>query len=201
MDKIFKHVSPRRVLDVGANIGVFSRNLIKKFPTCEVVMVEANPSCEPYLKRIGLPYEMIALGDRNGFIDLWVENSNPVGTGASVFKEKTIWYDEGFCHQVTVPIKTLDSCSFFEDQQIDLIKLDVQGSELSIINGGEKTISRTPFVLAEVSLMPYNDGAPMIDSIVERMIGLGFCIADIVEYHKIETDIYFQLDLLFEKKK
>lgn len=164
-------------------------------------MVEANPNCEPYLKDLGLPYEMVALGNRNSLVNLWIENSSPVCTGASVYRENTIWYNDGNCHQISVPMKTLDSCKYFENEQIDLIKLDVQGSELDIINGGEKTILRTSFVLAEVSLLPYNQGAPMIESVVERMIGLGFHIADIIEYHKIEKDIYFQLDLLFEKKK
>ena len=199
MDKLLKYVRPKRVLDVGANIGSFSRGLLEKDPSCKIFMIEANPNCEPYLKSIGQPYDMVALGEKNGITELWVENSNPIGTGSSIFRENTIWYQDGKCNKIKVPMKKLDSCSYFGENQIDLIKLDVQGSELGIINGGEKTITQTPFVLVEVSLLPYNEGAPLIENVVERMIGLGFYIADIIEYHKIEKDIYFQLDLLFEK--
>jgi hypothetical protein len=54
--------------------------------------------------------------------------------------------------------------------------------------------------MAEVSLLEYNQGAPLMDAVVNKMIDLGFCIVDIVDYHR-SNGIIFQLDLLFENLK
>jgi hypothetical protein len=41
----------------------------------------------------------------------------------------------------------------------------------------------------------------MIEEVVEKLAQLEFDIVDIIEYHKIEKDIYFQLDLLFKNSR
>ncbi len=199
-EKLNKHVKPKRALDVGANIGDFTKGLLAYNPDCQVVMIEANPHCEPYLKQIGQPYDMVALSDKVGIAKLYIENSNLLGTGSSLYKENTIWYEDGKCYEHTIPTKMLDNCNYFNKAPIDLIKLDVQGSELDIIKGGENTIKNTSFVLTEVSLVPYNHGAPLMDDVVNKITEIGFCIVDIIEYHK-SNNIIFQLDLLFKNLK
>ena len=101
----------------------------------------------------------------------------------------------------TVPTKTLDSCNYFDGEPIDFIKIDVQGSELDVLKGGEKTIKNTQFVSIEASLVEYNQGAPLIGDIVDKMREYGFHIADIVEYHsfpQLYGGAIFQLDILFQ---
>ena len=198
MDKLFRHISPKRALDIGAHVGDFTKELYYQFPECQIVMIEANKNCEPHLRLLGKPYEIVALSDKNGTAELHIEDNNPIGTGSSLYKENTNWYTEGKTQ--TVVTKRLDDCNYFDGAPIDFIKLDVQGSELDIIKGGENTIKNTTFVLAEVSLVQYNEGAPLIDAVVDKMVELGFCIVDIVEYHQ-SNGIIFQLDLLFKNIK
>lgn len=165
-------------------------------------MVEANPNCEPYLRLLGKPYNIVALSDKEGYAELYVENSNLIATGASLYKENTTWYGEGKYETITVPTKTLDSYNYFDGEPIDLIKIDVQGAELDILKGGEKTIKNTKHVVAEVSLIEYNRGAPMIDAVIDQMKQYNFYIEDIVEYHSspyIHNGVIFQLDVLFSK--
>lgn len=200
LDKLLRHIKPQRVLDVGANVGEFTKELLSHVPDCQVVMIEPNPHCEKYLKTIGQRYDMVALSDHTGVAELYIENANLVGTGASLYRENTIWYNDDKCHTHTVPLKMLDGCNYFDDGIIDLVKLDVQGSELDVIKGGRNTIKNTTFVLAEVSLTQYNQGAPLMDSVVDEMVSMGFCIADVIEYHQF-NNIVFQLDLLFKNLK
>ena len=202
MDKLFKYINPERAIDIGAHIGHFTKELYYNFPKCKVVMVEANPNCELYLRLLGKPYEIVALSNKKGYADLYVEKVNPIATGASLYKENTDWYGEGKYETITVPTKTLDECDYFEGQPIDFIKLDVQGSELDILNGGETTIKNTQFVLIETSLVEYNQGAPLIGDIVDKMKEYGFYILDIVEYHRFPHlfgGAIFQLDILFKR--
>lgn len=165
-------------------------------------MVEANRNCEPALRLLGKPYDIIALSDKEGVADLYIEKINPVGTGASLYKENTEWYGEGKYETIQVPTATLDSRNYFNGDPIDLIKIDVQGAELDILKGGEKTVKNASYALLELSLVDYNQGAPLIGEVVEKMVEYGFCMLDILEYHsfpQLYGGLIFQLDVLFKK--
>lgn len=196
--KLIQNVNPKRAIDIGAHVGDFTNTLLYFFPKCEIQMVEANKYCEPYLQKINQPYNILALSDRGGISNLFIEKINPIGTGASLYKENTEWYDEGNYELLEVKLDTLDNLSYFPDELIDFIKLDVQGSELDILNGGRKTIKRTKYVLIEVSLIQYNQGAPLMDTIVNKMKEFEFKIEDILDYQKLPNGQIFQLDILFK---
>ena len=197
MDRLFKYINPKRVVDIGANIGNFSKQILNKFPNCESIMVEANPYCEPYLLQTNIPYEIKALSNRKGHRELFIEKQNNIGTGASFYKENTQWYSEGMYTTVTTNTVTLDEQKYFTDNSIDLLKLDVQGSELDILEGGSDTLARSEYVLIETSLTNYNQDAPLADKIIDKMLSSNFSIIDIVEYH-MYNGIIFQLDFLFK---
>lgn len=202
MDKLFKHINPTRAIDIGAHVGNFTKQLSYRYPSCKTVMIEANPNCEQYLRLLSKPYHIMALSDKEGYADLYVEKINPVATGASIYKENTDWYGEGKYETVRVSTRTLDSLNIYDNKPIDFIKIDVQGSELDILNGASQTMNRTEYVSCEVALAQYNQGAPLIGEVVDKMRDYGFCIIDIVEYHsfpQLYDGAYFQLDLLFKK--
>ena len=164
-------------------------------------MVEANKNCEPYLRLLSKPYDIVALSDKEGTAELYVEKVNPIATGASLYKETTEWYGEGKYEIQTINSATLDSRNYFNGEQVDFVKLDVQGAELDILKGGEKTIKNTKYVLIEASLVEYNQGAPLVGEIVDKMREYGFCILDITEYHsfpQLYGGAIFQLDLFFQ---
>lgn len=165
-------------------------------------MVEANKNCEPYLRLLSKPYDIVALSDREGTADFYVEKIDPIGTGASMFKENTEWYGEGKYEIQTVKTATLDSRDYFNGEPVDFIKLDVQGAELDILKGGEKTIKNTEYVLIEASLVEYNQNAPLIDEIVDKMREYNFYMLDIIEYHRfphLYNGLIFQIDILFKR--
>lgn len=193
--------NPKRVVDIGANVGEFSLRLHKHFPSCQFQLVEANSNCEQYLKKLPFSYEIVALGKEPGELDFYVENSNPIATGASLKKENTVFYEEGKYNTQRVKIETLDSRNYFSNDTIDLLKLDVQGSELDILKGGESTLSRSCFVLMEVSNIRYNKEAPLFDDVLNYMSINAFNILDVVEFMKMDTQIgpvVAQMDVLFQ---
>ena len=87
--KLFRYTNPRRVLDIGAHIGQFSQQVKRFNPEADIIMVEANPNCEPYLNKLDIPYQMIALSKEKGEAELFVEKVNEIGTGASLYRENT----------------------------------------------------------------------------------------------------------------
>jgi FkbM family methyltransferase len=196
--KLINYSSPKRFLDIGAHTGDFTKDLTRLAPDCDVIMVEANPNCEPYLQKLKYGYDMVALSNKQGKAELFVEKSNIIGTGASLYRENTDWYADGKFEKVEVELDTLDNRSYFADEVIDLVKLDVQGAELDILEGGRKTITRSKYVLIETSLVVYNHGAPMIDAIVPKMKEYGFYMEDFMDYQRFSNNQVFQLDILFK---
>ena len=196
--KLFRYTNPRKVLDIGAHIGEFSQQVKRFNPEADVLMIEANPNCEPYLNKLNIPYQMVALSKEKGEAELFVEKVNEIGTGASLYRENTQYYADDKFDTVKVHTDSLDNLNYFEDQFIDLVKLDVQGAEYDILEGGRKTITRSGHVLIEVSLLEYNLGAPQIEAVVNKMKEYGFMIEDILDYQRSSENILFQLDILFK---
>jgi FkbM family methyltransferase len=196
--KLNELIRPKRVLDIGAHIGDFTTNLSRLSPECEFVMIEANPYCEPYLKKVNKPYQILALSNYTGTTSLYVEKANSIGTGASIYRENTQFYEEGKFDIVETSVNTLDNLNLFPDEIIDLVKIDTQGAELDILNGGSKTIKRSKYLLLEVSTMHYNIGAPLMDQVVNKLKEYEFAIEDILEYQKLSNGSIFQLDILFK---
>jgi FkbM family methyltransferase len=196
--QLHNNIRPKRVLDIGAHIGDFTSTLAKLSSECEFIMVEANPYCEPYLSESNHPYYILALSNFTGTTSLHIEKANHIGTGASMYKENTEWYGDGKYELIETPVNTLDNLNFFADEMIDLVKIDVQGAELDILNGGKKTIKRSKYLLLEVSTLQYNIGAPLMDQVVNKLKEYEFVIEDILDYHKLSDGSIFQLDILFK---
>ena len=197
MNKLTKYISePKFVIDIGANIGEFSKSICNLYPNCDFVLFEANPNCEKYLKELPFKYFISGLSDKKGTHKFHIENINPIATGASIYKENSIYYETNKYNTIEINSDTLDSFKLYEND-VDLIKIDTQGSELDIINGGITTLQNSKYLLIEVSLTNYNINAPLFDVINEKLTNIGYRIVDIIDYHKFTNGDIFQMDVLY----
>ena len=129
-------------LDIGANIGLWSRDLCQQFKT--VIAFEPVEQFRDCLIRNAvynnLTIEACALGESQSHIQMIVTEGN---TGHS-------HVDQTSMGTGTIPMLTLDS---FEYMQVDYIKIDCEGYELPIVKGAEKTIkSCKPVIVVEQKL-------------------------------------------------
>jgi FkbM family methyltransferase len=194
----FSSFVPATCLDVGANTGQFATEWRKIFPGCEITSIEPNPHCEKGLKKIGVKYLQFGLSDKIGELELIVPKFKLNSKGGSFYKEiKFNSVPDDQILKITVPVTTLDT--LFPTKKFDVIKIDVQGAELDVINGGCSTLPKSSYVIIEVSLIPYNEGAPLADVIVKRMEDFNFFVQDIVGMHNNKSGNTIQLDLLFSK--
>jgi FkbM family methyltransferase len=199
MDEIFNYIkNPKRVLDIGANIGEFSKKLHNIYKDCEFILIEPNINCEDYLKKLPFDYKIIGLSDKIEMMDFYVEVNNNIASGASIYKENTDYYREGNYINYKIKTTTLDTMNFYSDNIIDLIKIDTQGSEFDIISGGNDTLKRTKYLLIELSLIEYNQNAPLADVVHSKLKKLGYKIEDILHYHKFVNGNIFQIDVLYK---
>jgi FkbM family methyltransferase len=194
LSKIKQHLYPHRILDIGANIGQFHLECKQEFPSSYIFSIEASPYCEEFLRNVTRNYKICLLGKDKNLVDFYVNKSNPISTGNSIYKEMTFHFSEE--NTVIEKIESHRLDDIFENDYFDLIKIDTQGSEIDIIKGGLDLISRAKGIILEVSITPYNEGAPLHDEVIDFMNSLGYVAKETLEEHYDNGSI-FQVDYLF----
>lgn len=182
------------VYDIGARHGEWTRKLRTYLPKSKFFLFEANETCRTIIQESGNGYHIGILSDTDGEIEFYSNNSS----GDSIYKELTTHYEA--IKPKLVACRKLDS--LLQEKNFpkpDFIKIDTQGSELDILNGGRASIARTSLILLECPILKYNQGAPTINDYIERLDGFGFSPCEICDVHYADG-IIFQLDLLFIRK-
>lgn len=189
---------PYRVLDIGANIGQFHSMFKRYYSYSYVFSIEASKECEPALKKITDDYLIVLLAKDNSVYDFYSRKGDPTCTGNSIYREMTQFYSDDHIDVIKQEGVSLDSI-FSANSEFDLIKIDTQGSELDIISGGKKLCSKAKGIILEVSLKPYNEGAPLYDDVINFMDNFGFTMTDILD--EAFNHGTHQQDILFINKE
>lgn len=196
----FQGYNPRTLLDVGANIGGFSRSFVDIFPLCKPALIEPNPFCRDELAKLPFDYYAVAASRESGKAELFLTKEWLQSTGVSLYREQTDFFRDEVIVKQEVDKARLDD--LFPDRTFDFVKIDVQGAELDVLIGGEHLLRKADYVLIEVSLVQYNEGAPPAEAVFSAMNLLGFRCADVAEFHRMSgafDGALIQMDFLFER--
>ena len=193
---------PRTILDVGAQIGDFYKECKQVWPDSQIMMVEATKECEPYLKETGGNYLIAVLSDTKKVVPFYKTKLADTNTGNSVYKELTSAYSDENLIVEQRHTYTLDELYDGYTATFDLIKLDTQGSEIDILNGGSRLVKNTTAIIIEVSHVEYNENAPLVDEVKEYMEKIGFVYQmEIGQTYSNEFNGLIQRDLVFLNKE
>ena len=112
-------------------------------------------------------------------VQFWAEGA----TGNSMFPQLLGRGGRGHSDikPVTRTTKTLDtarSTSFLKDERIDILKMDVQGAELSVLQGATDILKEVSFVQFEASVIEYNKGGSCYYQVDEYLRDHGFYLYD-----------------------
>lgn len=143
----------RTILDVGANIGLYSIRFAKRFPAARVYAFEPLPTTHAVLQR---NVAANAVGDRvscfnyglsetSGTVDFFIAPA--AGTNASLLNVA----GAQDAQRVVGLALTMDQWSANQKVVPDFIKCDVEGAELLVFRGGRATLAQAqPIVFAEL---------------------------------------------------
>jgi len=165
---------PKNILDIGANVCQTADIMRRIWPVASILLFEGNSECEKLYQKSEYQYQIKLLGKINGVAKFYKTKWSPICSGNSIYKENSETYNAENLIIEELPIYRLDDCV---KDIYDLIKIDTQGSELDIIEGGINTFKNAKVVIAEVSFNDYNDGGCTKDQILKKMSDLKFdCI-------------------------
>ncbi len=192
LQNLARNFTPGGILDIGAHKALWAKRAAEIFPGTPIFMVEAQADLESELRASGYPYALCLLGPENkDEVTFHVDPNYP--TGGSVLREVTSFHKE----QVSYPMRRLDNIETGLQGPL-LLKLDVQGYELEVLAGASNTLITTEVILAEIALLEYNAGAPLMAEVIAFLSERGFVPFDFGDVMRRYDDrAMFQCDMLF----
>ena len=170
---------PKTVIDVGVAGG--TQELYTTFADSFFLLIEPLKEFESELKVILHQYRgsyvLAAAGAKCGESTFNVHDNHL--EGSSLYLETMGIEADG--HKITVPMITIDD--ILKEKSLNgpyLIKVDVQGAELDVLQGSQEALSDTEAVVLEVSMFGFMKGAPQFYDVVSYMKQHYFVAYDII---------------------
>ncbi len=153
------------IFDVGANVGQFAKLVLREVADVSLSLHSFEPGALAFKKlqdAVGADERAtlnnVALGSENGEAILYADRSG--SQLASLHKRRLEHAGIEFELSESIDVITLDSyCSSREIDQIDLLKIDAEGHELSVLEGGKQMLSE-----GKVNAVTFEFGGCNIDS-------------------------------------
>lgn len=105
-------------------------------------------------------------------------------------------------YEVTIPMIRIDDV--LKEKQVSgpyLIKVDVQGAELDVLDGSPQALQESEVVVLEVSMFQFMKGAPELYDVVFYMKERGFVAYDIIlGWNRPLDNALGQIDMVFVKE-
>lgn len=181
------------VVDVGILSSTVS--LIESFPDVKHLLIEPivewNETIEKNYNSKNIDYELInvAASDRIGSVNMAtssVQSGKPI-THAYMIGENPSSPKDTYR---TVPVETIDSIVAARDLKMPfLLKIDVDGAELSILKGSKETLKKTNVVVVEANMQTFIERSKVL-------VDAGFRLFDVVDLCYYD-DRLAQVDLIF----
>lgn len=151
------------IFDVGANVGEYALVCQSIIPETKIYCFEPSLSAFKVLRKNLQDHENISLlniglSDSAKKMNLF---SNKKGSGfGSVYQRRLDHIGLKLTHKETIRLKTLqDVCKENKVRQIDLLKLDVEGHEYSVLRGSRKMLEA-----GKIGMIQFEFGGCNIDS-------------------------------------
>ena len=202
MEESLKHLRgkgfhPKTCIDVGVAHGTPS--IYEVFPNAKHLLIEPLVEYERDIRKImeayDCHYEQAAAGGESGSLDVHVKEQI---TGSSMFSEQP-GTPQGISR--TVPVVTLDQvCKTQQMQGPYLVKIDVEGAEMSVLDGAVDIMPETSVFILEITFSTRLVGAPEAGDIISYMAKRDFVIYDLFDLRWKNDETLFQADAVFVPK-
>jgi FkbM family methyltransferase len=178
--KYWNNFYPKVVYDIGSNYLSWSRLVSNVWRDAKIYCVDACPEFANVYPKYGIDYAIEVLSDKAEQIEFW---ENPMCPGLCTMYPVNEIHDPGrnfhneHLRKVIRQTKTLDELAREKNWlKPDLIKIDVQGAEVNILEGASEVIKGCNHIILEVQTKEFSTGAPMLDDVEKYMNSIGFSL-------------------------
>ena len=184
---------PKVIYDIGCCVLHWTDIIKNLWPNAKIILFDAFTASEFLYK--DYDYFVGVLSNKNDMIVPFFQNDIYPG-GNSYYKEIGHPASKNLYNQSTCFLRkthTLDTVVKNKKFPLpDLVKIDVQGCEKDIIEGGIKTISNTAHLIVELQHEEYNLNAPLAKETIPFIENIGFkCISPLFSNNGPDGDYGF----------
>ena len=205
--RLLATVRPDVVLDIGANVGQYARELRVARFRGQIVSFEPLTSAHVILVRQSAAdpawkiAPRMALGDVDGEATINIAGNSYSSSLMPMGKlHKHVAPAAGYVGTERVQLRRLDSVAgdFVRPDQRYLVKIDVQGFEQKVIAGAQETLRNAVALHMETSLVELYEGEAVISSLLEMAASLGLDVWNISPvFSDVSSGRLLQVDCFF----
>jgi FkbM family methyltransferase len=152
------------IVDIGAHEGVWSDAALKVLAPRQLIAVEPNPASVQRLQHRLRAYEGVsvhqcAVGATRQRVEMHVTRGSNFSSLLRPLASVSAFYGEAVLPERVEPVEVKPLDDLLADiEEISLLKIDVQGSELGVFQGGARALERTRVILIEAVFAPHYEG-------------------------------------------
>lgn len=176
--------SPRHILDVGANHGLWTRQAMVIFPDAQYTLVEPQDELKREiddLVRSGRKIEWInaAASDRAGTMAFTITHRDDSSTLSMSAQEARA----AGLKQVPMIVRTLNEIVSASGKGCpEMVKIDAEGFDLKVLAGATELLGKTEVILVEAAVCCGYENS--VARVVEFMSRVGYQLMDITELNR-----------------
>lgn len=189
-DIIIKPLGIQTILDIGANDGHYSKEASRLFPNAAIIAFEPLSDCFQRLLEVSKVHPnitplQIGLGAESGSFEIEKSSFHPSSSLLPMSAlHKTLYPKSAVTKKESITIARLDDIAKTVEMRVPLMaKIDVQGYEGKVIEGGADTLKKASVIQIETSFFPLYEGQPLFNDIAEQLGRLGFLYYGALQTH------------------
>jgi len=200
-------LDPKTILDIGSSEGKWSDAAKNVFPNSRYFLVDGDDRFESELSKKGYNHEICVLYKEETEVE-WHKAIAEGFVGGHLREEITPFgMDPNNFETVPTQTKLLPKVleeNDIEFDSVDLIRVDVQGSELDVLEPCKELLkNHKPVISMVVNVIEYNKGCPKLFEIMKFFDEVGYELRDIIDLASFRTNqgiFTIQFNALFCEK-
>ncbi len=184
--------APENIMDVGAFKGEWTRACRDIFPKAQITCIEPQEFVQKHLQGLEAKEgNVLVIQTLLGRESRERVPFKDIGSGSSI-----LLGGHGDTAQKMTTIDHLIASGICKPPE--LLKLDVQGFELEVLEGYTKYFDPCGVIQCEISLLPIVAGVPLLHEIIPYLFRRGFLLFDVDELIRAPSDgAVWQIDAIF----
>lgn len=195
---------PKHIIDVGANHGTWTREILKFVPDAYFTLIEPQKWLQTSFQDLldnnnKITYHAVGAGKQKGSFNFTiVDRDDSCSFKYSEEEAKA----KGF-EQVEIHVITLNDLVKEQNNSIpfpDLVKIDAEGLDIEVLDGASDLLGKTEVFMVEVAVFSKsfeNTAQKMINYMSEK----GYVLFDITDLNRpFKPSVLWLMELVFVKK-
>ena len=194
-------------IDVGSSTGEFANSVQKYFGFRKAVLIDPIPNLEKKIKidPAKIRFEQCALSNKEKTQNFYLHKFHYSSSLLKNQEEEILKKQKPRKKVLTikVKVKTLDKIydNNFQNEKIDLLKIDVQGNELKVLQGAKKSLQKINYIFLEISFLRLYKKSATFFEIDKHLKTKGFYLLSIHEGYRGPHQELLQGDALYKRKE